>query len=145
MKHYVTPETLKLLHYSLFNSFLSYGIVILGLTHPSIVDRLFKVRVIHTISFKDRYTHTTPLFYDLKILKLHDIHSLKLLCFVYECTNNSITPAFDNYFDQLQFVHSYSITLDKHLTEIIYTEQVSTLHSMGKDQPDMLGLFSGII
>ena len=100
MRHYVAPETLKLLYYSLFYSFLSYGIVIWGLAHPSILDRLFKVqkRVIRAISFKDRYTHTTPLFYELKILKLHDIHSFKLLCFVYECTNNSITPAFDSFF-----------------------------------------------
>ena len=51
---------------------------------------------------------TTPLFYEHKILKLHDIHSLKLLCFVYECSNNSITPVFDSYFNQLQTVHSYN-------------------------------------
>ena len=94
----------------MFYSFLSYGIVVWGLTHPSILDRLFKVqkRVIHTISFKDRYTRTAPLFYELKILKLHYIHSLKLLCFVYECTNNSITPVFDSFFNQLQTVHSYN-------------------------------------
>ena len=28
--------------------------------------------------------------------------------FVYECTNNSITPAFDSFFNQLQTVHSYN-------------------------------------
>ena len=74
------------------------------------MDRLFKVqkRVIRAISFKDRYTHTVPLLYELNILKLHDIHSLKLLCFVYECTNNLITPVFDSFFDQLQTVHSYN-------------------------------------
>ena len=110
IRHYVTPETLKLLYYSLFYSFLSYGITIWGLTHPSVLDRLFKVqkRVIRAISFKDKFTHTTPLFYEHKILKLHDIHSLKLLCFVYECSNNSITPVFDSYFNKLQTVHSYN-------------------------------------
>ena len=110
MRHYETPETLKLLYYSLLYSFLSYGIVIWGLTHPSIMDHLFKVqkRVIPVISFKDRYTHTTPLLYELKILKLHDINSLKLLCFVYEFTNNSVTPALDSFLNQLQTVHSYN-------------------------------------
>ena len=65
MQQYAAPETLKLPYYSLFYSFLSYGIVIWGLTHPSILDRLFKVnkRVISAlIAFKDRYAHTTPLF-----------------------------------------------------------------------------------
>ena len=110
MRHYVTLETLQLLYYSLFYSFLSYGIVIWGLSHYSILDRLFKVqkRVIRAISFKDKYIHTAPLFYELKILKLHYIHSLKLLCFVYECTNNSITPTFHSYFNKLQTVHSYN-------------------------------------
>ena len=110
MRHCVTPEALKLLYYSLFNSFLFYGIVIGGLTHSSMLDCLFKVqiRVIRAISFKDRYTHTTPLFYELKILKLHDIYSLKLLCFVSECTNNSITIVFDSFFNQFQIVHSYN-------------------------------------
>ena len=80
-----------------------------GLTHPSVLDCLFKVqkRVIRAISFKDKFTHTT-LFYEHKILKLRDIHSLKLLYFVYECPNNSITPVFDSYLNQLQTVHSYN-------------------------------------
>ena len=84
MRHYVTPETLKLLYYSLLYLFLSYDIVVWGSTHLTILDHLFKVlqRVIHAISFKNRATHTTPLFYELRMLTLHDIHSLKLLCFV---------------------------------------------------------------
>ena len=143
MRHYVTPETLKLLYYSLFYSFLSYGIVIWGLTNSSVLDHLFKVqkRVIRAISFKDRYTHTT-LFYELKILKLHDIHFVRLLCFVYECTNNSITPVFDSFFNQLQAVHSYNTRQAS--KGRIYLTGVNTTH-MGKDQPNMLGEFPGII
>ena len=45
---------------------------------------------------------------ELKILELHDIRSLELPCFMYECTNNTITPAFDSYFNQLQTVYSYN-------------------------------------
>ena len=90
MRHYVTPETLELLYYSLFYLFLSYGIAIWGLTHPSVLVRLFKVqkRVIRAISVQVRYTRTTPLFYEHKILELHDIHSLKLL---FLCMNVQIT------------------------------------------------------
>ena len=112
----------------MFYSFLSYGIAIWGLTHPSVLDRLFKVqkRVICAISFKDKFTHTTPLFYEHKILKLHDIHSLKLLCFVYECSNNSITPVFDSYFNKLQTVHSYNTRQASEGN--IYLTGVNTIH-----------------
>ena len=44
IRHYVTPKTLKLLYYSLFYSFLSYGIAIWGLTYPSVLDLLLKVQ-----------------------------------------------------------------------------------------------------
>ena len=77
-------------------------------TQSAAVCSKYKREFIRAISFKDRYTRTTPLFYEHKILKLHDIHSLKLLCFVYECSNNSITSVFDSYFNQLQTVHSYT-------------------------------------
>ena len=80
IRHYVPSDTLKLLHYSLFYSFISYGIVVWGLTHSSIFDCLFRLqnRVVIAISFKDRYAHTTPLFYKLKLLKLFDINTLNL-------------------------------------------------------------------
>ena len=122
MRHYVTPETLELLYYSLFYSFLSCGIAVWGLTHPSVLDSLFKVqkRVIRAISFKHRFTRTTPLFCKHKILKLHDIHSLKSLCFVYECSNNSITPVFDSILTSYKL--SIATTPDKHVKEI-YTNR----------------------
>ena len=38
IRHYVSHETLKLLYYSLFYSFISYTIVVWGLTHPIVLD-----------------------------------------------------------------------------------------------------------
>ena len=39
MGHCVSLESLKLLYFSLFYSFVSYGITVWGLTHPTILDR----------------------------------------------------------------------------------------------------------
>ena len=45
----VTPETLKLLYYSLFFSFISYGIPVWGLTHPTTLDPLYKLQKKHPV------------------------------------------------------------------------------------------------
>ena len=100
LRHYVSSETLKLLYDSLFYSFLSYGIPAWGLTHPTTLYPLFRVqkKVIRAITFSGKFASSSPLFYSLKILKLPDIHKLKLLCFVYECRNCSSLKPFDDYF-----------------------------------------------
>ena len=38
-----------------------------GLTHPTVLDPLYKLqmKVVRIITFNNKYTHTTPLFYDL--------------------------------------------------------------------------------
>ena len=109
LRHYVNPETLKLLYFSLFNSFISDGSSIWGLTHPSILDPLFKLqkKVIRAITFQDRFAHTTPLFSQLGLLKLFDIHSLQLLCFIYDCMKGQPLAYFSNFFIPVHSIHQY--------------------------------------
>ena len=78
IRHYVSHETLRILYYSLLYSFISYGISVWDLTHPTVLDPLYKLRkkVVRGITFNNKYTHTTPSFYNLRLLKIHEIHSL---------------------------------------------------------------------
>ena len=62
------------------------------------------------------------------MLKLHDIHSLKLLCFVYECTNNSITLAFDSFSTNYKLF--MATTLDKHLRGCLYGGEPALLEGL---------------
>ena len=66
------------------------------------------MKVVRAISFKDKYAHTTLLFYKLRLLKLFDIHTLKLLSFVYECKNNQSIQPFDDFFTPLHSVQNYN-------------------------------------
>ena len=93
-----------------FYYFISNGIVVWGLTHPAILDCLFRLqkKVVRAISFKDRYAHTAPLFYKLKLLRLFDIHTLKLLSSVYEYQNNQPIQPFDDFVIPLHSVHNYN-------------------------------------
>ena len=109
IRHYVNPETLRLLYYSLFYSFLSYGVSVWGLTHPTILDPIVKLqkKVVRAITFQDKHAHSTPLFFQLKTLKLFDIHSLHLLCFVYDCIKGQSLACFGEIFTPLQSMHQH--------------------------------------
>ena len=110
IRHYVSHETLKLLYYSLFYSFISYGISVWGLTHPTVLDPLGKIqkKVVRAITFNSKYAHTTLLFYNLRLLKIHDIHSLKFLCFVYDCKQASLLQPFSHYFIPVHSIHDHN-------------------------------------
>ena len=109
IRYYVNPETLRLLYYSLFYSFLSYGVSVWGLTHPTILDPIVMLqkKVVRAITFQDKHAHSTPLFFQLKTLKLFDIHSLHLLCFVYDCIKGQSLACFGEIFTPLQSMHQH--------------------------------------
>ena len=110
IRHFVTLDTLKLLYYSLFCSFTSYGISVWGLTHPTTLVSLFRIqkKIIRTISFSDKYARSSPLFQRLEILKLNDLHTFNLLCFVFQHNQVTSTGPFQNYFVPLTSVYNYN-------------------------------------
>ena len=75
------------------------------LPHPATLNSLFRVqkKVIRAFTFSGKFAILSPLFYSLKILKLPDVHKLKLLCFVFECRNCFSLKPFDDYFIPLFF------------------------------------------
>ena len=74
-----------------------------GICHKNIPDN--HKSVIRAISFQNYAAPSSPIFSDLKILKLHDLFQLKLLSFVYEL---QISPTnFHTFFDTLASVHQY--------------------------------------
>ena len=53
-------------------------------------------------------TAPTPIFSDLKILRLHDLFQLKLPSFVYDCINKIPPSYFHSFFELVDYVHQYS-------------------------------------
>lgn len=109
IRHYLPINILVCLYNSLFSPFLQYGIVVWGLTYETYINPVFLLqkRVIRAIAFEHFTSPSTPLFSDLKILKLQDLFQLKLLTFVYECINKISPPCFHSFFDLVQSVHQY--------------------------------------
>ena len=64
-------------------------------------------KVVRVITLSDKYSHSSPLFHNLELLKLRDIHSLNLLCFVYECRFHAPIVPFKEFFISLASIHDY--------------------------------------
>jgi len=110
IRHLLPTSVLVSLYYSLFASFLQYGIIVWGLTHDTFIKPIYILQknVLKAITFKNSSSPSTPIFYDLKILKLYDLFHLKLLTLVYECMNLISPIFFHNFFDNLTSVHQYN-------------------------------------
>ena len=91
MLHYVPLDTLISVYYSLFYSFLSYGIAVWGATYENYLKPVLiaQKKVIRAMTFNKPIDHTTPLFSQLNLLKLGDTFQLHIASFVFECQNNS--------------------------------------------------------
>ena len=65
-------------------------------------------KIIRAISFSDKYASSSPLFQRLEILKLNDLHTFNLLCFVFQCNYVTSIGPFQNYFVPLTSVYNYN-------------------------------------
>ena len=85
--HLPSTSVLVSLYYSLFASFLQYGIIFWVILMTSILSQytICKRKWLDLLfSFKNYPSPCTPIFSELKILKLYDLFHLMLLIFVYE-------------------------------------------------------------
>ena len=76
LRHYVPLDTLISIYYALFYPFLAYGIVVWGATYENLMKPILTAqkKVIRAMTFSEPTAHSSPLFSDLKILKLGDIY-----------------------------------------------------------------------
>ena len=89
LRNYVYKATLRMIHLRLIQSHLIYCISSLGSAsqkalHPA---EVLQKRVIRLMTFNNSEAHTHPLFKSLKIMKLKDLLSMKLLS---SCTISAI-------------------------------------------------------
>ena len=70
-------------------------------------SRLFCRIAKRSIAFQNFTSHSSPIFSDFKILRLHDLFQLELLCFVYESAHKLSPICFHNFFQYLESVHQY--------------------------------------
>ena len=112
---HLLPTSVKgSLHYSLF---------------PTLGNYRLQKKVVRSIAFKNFTSPSTPIFSELKILKLYDLFHLKLLTFVYESVRLISPTFFHNFLEILTSVSQYDTVQDR-LTKMIFLWHIRILSSM---------------
>ena len=89
LRQYVDLPTLKTVYFSLIYSHLQYCISSWGLAHANAHSPLEKLhkRIIRNITNSSYLEHTTPLFFKLNLLKIHDICNLEIAKNMFQIKN----------------------------------------------------------
>ena len=67
----------------------------------------FRKKALRLITGKGWQTHSAPLFKSMRILRLHDINTVQVACFVYGIIHNTLPAIFHNYFVTNRFIHDH--------------------------------------
>ena len=67
---------------------------------------MLQKKVLKSITFNDITSPAMPIFHNLELLTLADIHNLQVVSFVYECVNGLSPSYFGDYFKTLSSTHA---------------------------------------
>lgn len=82
-------QCLKQIYFSLIYPYFIYCCSVWGGAYATYIDKLFlaQKKLIRIITHNNKFDHTSPLFKDLKLLKVNDIIVFQTLTFVYRSLN----------------------------------------------------------
>ena len=113
IRHFCPSDILRILYYSLFYLFLSYGISVWGFTFKSYFEKpsLVQKKIVKKMTFNKQTASSASICSDLEFLKTDDIRQFQLLLFVYDCENKLAPAYFHNFFVQCAQIRSYGTRL----------------------------------
>ena len=102
-RHFVPKEELVSLYHAIFGSHLSYGSQVWSQDPNPHLNKIVSLqkRAVRTITFSDFDAHSSPIFKDLKVLKLMDNVKINNCLFVHDYLNNHLPSCYNNYFTLL--------------------------------------------
>ena len=116
---------LKMLYYALIHPFILYGITAWGLTFPSYLDKILKLKKYRrAVTFSDHMAHSNPMFIQHNILKVDDLHKFQLLSLVYKWKYSLLPIQYSSYFIKASSVRHHQTRFSS--SENLYINQVNT-------------------
>ena len=109
-KNVLSTYNLKLIYNSLVHSHLLYGNLLWGSAYQYRLNKIEKLqkRCIRNICNERYNTSTSPLFRQLNLLKLNDIHKVELLKFMFSYVHGALPPSLFSMFQLNEYVHSHN-------------------------------------
>ena len=107
-RHFVPPDELRSIYFSIFSSHMVYGCQVWGQNINVHIEKIQKLqnRAMRIISFSNYQADSNPIYKIKKILKLKDYISLQNCLFVHDYTNKNLPLCFNDYFQFVNEVHS---------------------------------------
>ena len=108
IRHYVDVKILVQLYHAIILPFFSYCCIVWGNTYDHNIKPLERMqkKAIRLITFSDFDAHTSPLFSQLKLLKLQDHIKLQTLYFIHQFFNGKLPKIFDSFFIKTSDKHN---------------------------------------
>ena len=90
LRYMLPRSTLLTLYYSMIHPHLLYGLIVWGGANHTALNRLtcLQKKAVRIITNSAYRSPSTPLFKDLKILKLSDMYTLLICLFMFKCLHN---------------------------------------------------------
>ena len=110
IRYYVDVQILIQLYYALIHPFLIYGIISWGNTYHISLQPLFilQKKTMRLITFSRFDEHSSFLFKNLNILKLHYLVKFETALFMFKFHNQLLPQVFCSYFSPITQIHNYN-------------------------------------
>ena len=107
-RHYLTKKLLMQIYYGQFYSHLNYGCQLWGQNENAISQTItLQKKAVRLLSFAHFQEHASPLFENLKLLKLTDIVKQNNIIFTHDTINGKTPPIFESYFIFNKTIHQH--------------------------------------
>ena len=109
-KHTLTENHLKTLYFSLFQSYLEYGISIWGGANETVIKplKIVQKKAIRIVSNSAYNAHTYPIFKHLHILKFTDLHDFDVLKFMFQYHHDGLPVSLNHLFTTNANIHQHN-------------------------------------
>jgi hypothetical protein len=116
-KHYLNIENLIMLYNAIVYPFLTYGVLLWGLSFKTHIDKIVIMpkKIIRSIANVPYNAHTHPIFCKYKILKFEDLYKLYLGNFMFSSINLILPDPILQMYTYNREVHAYNTRQRDHL------------------------------
>ena len=125
IRGFIDKRLTRTVYHTCIHSKIKYGIEVYGTANETYMNKLqvLQNKLMKVLTKKERKYSTNLLHKDLNILKVHDIHRLSVLNFVYRSKSNKIISNFKNYFPTRGEQHTLNLRNNDDLDQTFFTRE----------------------